>query len=255
MLKKRLIFTLLWNNGSFMLSRNFRLQKVGDVNWLNKNYNFSSIAESIDELVILNVSRGEFDPARFGEDVAAVTRGCFVPFALGGQLRTLEDAARMMHVGADKLVVNSALYYDPDFVRELSRVYGKQCVVASIDFKRGEKGFAAYVDNGEAVVEKPLERYIEEVSALGIGELYLNSMQKDGTGQGYVMDVLEQVPDSVGQPVIMAGGAGNAKHFLEGFSSKLVDAVATANLFNFVGDGLPRARQDLLDAGVDLARW
>jgi cyclase len=255
MLKKRLIFTLLYNRGAFVLSRNFRLQRVGDVAWLKKNYNFSRIAESIDELVILNVTRGEPDTARFCEAVMELTQGCFMPCALGGGLRTLDQARSLMDAGADKLIVNTALVRSPGFVQELVHIYGSQCVIASIDYRNSEGGFPVFIDNGSAPANTSLRGAVEGALRLGTGEIYLNSMDRDGTGQGYCMEVLAQVEGTVGVPLIMAGGAGNHRHLQEALAHPLVDAAATANLFNFVGDGLPKARGALIEANVRLAVW
>lgn len=254
-IKKRLIFTLLYNNGSFMLSRNFRLQRVGDIRWLQKNYNFSKIAASIDELIILDTTRSSVDTARFCEHVRQVTEGCFMPLAVGGGVRTLDQVRLIMHSGAEKVVMNTALYDDPEFVREVVRIYGSQCVVGSIDWRQQGDSFVVFIGCGSRAVPLSLAEMLEWAAEVGVGEIYLNSMDRDGTGQGYALDVLAAVGQSVRMPVIMAGGAGNYHHLLEGIRHSRVDAVATANLFNFIGDGLPQARAKLIDAGVPLAQW
>jgi cyclase len=120
MLKKRLIFTLLYNNGSFMLSRNFRLQNVGNLEWLKKNYDFSHISYSIDELVVLDVTRGERKLEDFCSALKLLTDGCFVPIAAGGGINQIESARMLLRSGADKVVVNSELYSDNGFVGDLA---------------------------------------------------------------------------------------------------------------------------------------
>lgn len=255
MVKKRLIFTLLYQNSSFHLSRNFRLQRVGDINWLNKNYNFSHIATAIDELIILDVSREGHDTDAFCESIQQVTQGCFMPLALGGGITHPEQVALMMASGADKIVLNTALTKDPGLVRELVSHYGSQCVVAAVDYRLQDGEFVVYVDCGRAQVAQPLAIYLEQLAELHVGEIYLNSMDKDGTGQGYCLEVLDQIGGIAHIPVIMAGGAGNHNHLLTGIQHPGIDAVATANLFNFVGNGLPSARRQLLDTGVELAQW
>jgi len=253
MLKKRVIFTLLYDNGSFMLSRNFRLQKVGNLDWLQKNYNFSQIAFSIDELVVLDVSRQNRDEDRFCEHIMALTEGCFVPIAAGGGVRSVEYARKLLRSGADKIVVNTLLATDVKEVNAIASECGRQCLVASIDVNQGN---TVWVDNGGLkldVVARDWVHYI--VNELPIGELYLNSMERDGTGQGYMTSLLDLLPDSIPIPVILAGGAGKHQHFIEGLHHKKVNAVATAHLFNFVGNGLELARKGLLDEGVDLPYW
>lgn len=256
MLKKRLIFTLIHDRGHFMLSRNFRLQKVGNVDWLNRNYGFSNISTSIDELVILDASREEVDTAHFCDQARAILKGCFMPVALGGQLRTKEQARMMTAAGADKLVLNTALADDPDFVRLLVRTFGTQCIIASVDYRREKDGaYAVYVENGSRRLEDDLAAHLRHVTSLDVGEIYLNSINQDGTGQGYDMDALAFLPEDLEIPVIMAGGAGNNLHLEAALKVPEIDAAATANLFNFVGTGLPIARERLLDAGLELARW
>lgn len=255
MLKKRLIFTLLYNKGAFMLSRNFRLQRVGDVNWLNKNYNFGHIATAIDELIILDVSRDELNTEIFCEQIRLVTEGCFMPLALGGGVTCADQVHKMITHGADKIVLNTALHRDTGLVSELIRHYGSQCIIASVDYRFTDGEFRVFVDRGKEKLEQPLMLYLEKLASLGVGEIYLNSMDMDGTGQGYCLNVLHQIDHISHVPVIMAGGAGNFHHLFAGLSHPLVDAVATANLFNFVGNGLPLVRTQLIDAGCPLARW
>ena len=255
MVKRRLIFTLLYSDGHFMLSRNFRLQQVGDVDWLHRNYGFSGIATSIDELIILDVSRCDRDTGRFCEHALAVSRDCFMPLSLGGGIRSLDQARHLVDQGAEKLVVNTLVHEAPERIRELAATYGRQCIVASIDYRATEAGYSVFVENGSTPVAGDLAAAVRAALDAGAGEIYLNSIDRDGTGQGYWMAALEAIGPGVDVPIIMAGGAGNHRHLLEGIRAPRVDAVATANLFNFVGDGLPRARAELLEAGVPLAEW
>lgn len=256
MLKKRLIFTLLYHQGQFMLSRNFRLQKVGDLRWLQTNYNFAHISYSIDELVVLDVTRGDRDPQAFGAALKSLGEGCFAPIAAGGGVRTLDHARTLLRSGADKVVVNTPLYGDDAFVRALASEFGAQCVVASMDIKRGPDGsYQAWAESGTRGVLGPAAEWIERVVASPVGELYLNSIDRDGTGQGYDLRSLDQLPAPMPKPVILAGGVGNATHLAQGLADPRVDAVATAHLFNFIGDGLRQARQSLRAGGVVLPVW
>lgn len=256
MLKKRLIFTLLYSNGQFMLSRNFRLQKVGSLHWLQTNYNFSHISYSIDELVILDVSRGEKDPEKFCDALKNITEGCFVPIAAGGGISTIESASKLLRSGADKIVVNSALYRNNGFISELTKEFGQQCIVASMDVKAApNESFQVWSQCGSERLDGPASEWIEKVCQLGIGELYLNSMDRDGTGQGYDLRLLDLLPTNMPKPVILAGGVGNASHLEQGLIDPRVDAVATAHLFNFIGNGLKQSREFLISGGVSLPVW
>jgi len=255
-LKKRLIFTLLYDSGDFVLSRNFRLQRVGDIKWLQKNYNFSQIAHYIDELIVLDVSRKARQPEQFCEVLKQLASGCFVPISAGGGVRDLEHARALLRSGADKVVINSALFDTPEFVAQLAQEYGQQCVVASIDAKCDDTGMAwCWTQNGEIRQNTSLVQRWPRLLELPVGEIYLNSIDRDGTGQGYDMDLLRSLPQAMSKPVILAGGVGNAQHLAQGLHDYRVDAAATAHLFNFVGDGLARARLQLVSQGFRLASW
>jgi imidazole glycerol-phosphate synthase subunit HisF len=255
MLKNRVIFVLLYDRGNFMLSRNFRLQKVGDLNWLKKNYDFSRIAFSIDELIVLDVSRSDHNEDKFLEHVRSLSEECFIPIAAGGGIRNVKQARNLLYSGADKIVVNSLLASDKDAIIELASEFGQQCLIASVDAKRSENGFRVWVENGTTVLDILLSEYLKEILSLPVGELYLNSMDRDGTGQGYEYELLDFLPISMRIPVILAGGAGKGEHLIEGLKDNRVDAVSTAHLFNFVGDGLVNARNSLYKMGMDLAKW
>ena len=256
MLKKRIIFTLLYDNGFFMLSRNFRLQRVGNLDWLQRNYNFAHIAFFIDELIVLDVTRGPRDPDGFCAALKALTAGCFVPIAAGGGVRTIGYARELLRSGADKIVVNTPLFEQPNLVKELTQEFGQQCVVGSVDLKQDQEGnYRIFTAAGTQAVDKRNTDALGWLSDGWVGELYLNSIERDGTGQGYDLETLDQLPPDCSIPVILAGGVGNATHLAAGFDDPRVDAVATAHLFNFIGDGLQRAREILVQQGAMLAVW
>jgi len=255
MLKKRLIFTLLYNSGNFMLSRNFRLQKVGDFSWLNKHYNFEKIAFSIDELIILDVTREGRNINDFSKAIKEVIKNVFVPVAVGGGIRTLDDAKLLLDSGADKIVLNSSLSNDKELIKTLVKSYGSQFIVGAVDYLIENNIKNVYIENGTLKIEQNLEKYLEDVEQLSIGEIYLNSIQKDGTGQGFDISLISDLLDQIKIPVIIAGGAGNHLHLIDGLKREDVDAVATANLFNFLGDGLPQARKQILEEKINIAKW
>lgn len=255
MLKKRIIFTLLFDNGQFMLSRNFRLQKVGNLGWLQRNYNFAQVAFFIDELIVLDVSRGIRNPDAFCAALEQISAGCFAPIAAGGGVTSVDYARRLLRSGADKIVLNSALADDPDLVRDIAREFGQQCVVGSVDVERAGDDYGVHIRNGSHLLDTPAREALNWTLNGQVGEIYLNCINRDGTGQGYDFETLDLLPLDCSIPVILAGGVGNAKHLAEGLADPRVDAVATAHLFNFVGDGLKKARHMLRDGGTELAFW
>jgi len=238
-----------------MQSRNFRLQKVGDLDWLEKNYKFQKISFSLDEIVILNATRVEKSINEFAMAVSRLVEDVFIPVAAGGGIRSADDARLLFSSGADKLVVNSILAEAPGLVRDLVKTYGSQSIIASIDYKSRNGANLVCINDGARELEMPLGKYIEHVQSLDIGEIYLNSMDRDGTGFGYDFETIGEIVDAVRLPLIIAGGAGNESHLIDGLHMGGVSAVATANLFNFIGDGLPKARNKIIESGENVAKW
>jgi len=255
MLRKRIIFTLIYSNGYFMQSRNFRLQKVGNLNWFEKNYKFQKIAFSLDELIVLNASKEVKSIEEFSKTVSELVNDVFIPIAAGGGIRSIEDAELLFNSGADKIVLNSILIEDPELIKALVLKYGSQSVVASIDYKNIDGENAVFINDGKVKIDFSLPEYIEYLQGLQIGEIYLNSIDQDGTGFGYDFETIVKLKDKINTPLIIAGGAGNENHLIEGLKMQGVSAVATANLFNFIGDGLPNARERIIQNGENIANW
>jgi len=253
--KKRLMFALLYDGGSFMLSRNFRLQRVGDIEWLERNYNFRETALSIDELVILNVERGRASMDGFHAHVKRLNDDCFVPITAGGGVRSVDDARVLLRSGADKVSINTVLWSDPPLVAALASEFGRQCLVASVDVRSGPDGHRAVVANGNEELPMPAAEWIARVAEMPIGEIFLTSVDRDGTGQGFDDAVLDLVPHGLPVPLIVAGGAGKAEHFVAPLRRDDVGAACTAHLFNFVGQSLATSRAHLRAEGVDLVEW
>jgi cyclase len=255
MLSKRLIFALLYDNGSFMLSRNFRLQKIGDLNWLEDNYGFANVGYQIDELVVIDVSRQNRDTAKFCEALKQLTRDCFAPITAGGGINTIEHARELLRSGADKILVNSALHDQPELVDTLAREFGRQCVVASVDTQKINNSYRVLKHNGTIETAYSLDQFLLRCAGLPIGEIYLTSIDRDGTGNGIDFEMLTHLNHVKDLPIIIKGGVGNADHIIAGLSDNRVDAVATAHLLNFMGDGLARARELAISGGINLPKF
>jgi len=238
-----------------MLSRNFRLQAVGDLNWLKEYYDFDAIAFSIDELVVLNVERGEKDAAGFARHLSELVQNCFVPLAAGGGIRSIDDAFMLLNAGADKLVVNTPLVKQPDLVRELVKTFGGQCVVASIDYKRRGETTEVFISDGGETTRVTVEEALKNAEDLGAGEIYLTCMDLDGTGQGYDLQTIRRAAEVARVPLIASGGVGKFGQLADGIECGGVPAVSTAHLFNFMADGLIEARSQMKGRGIDMAEW
>lgn len=250
MAKKRIIFTLLYENGSFMLSRNFRLQRAGDVNWLLRNYNFAHVAQSLDELIVIDVSRAEINRKKFLQSVSVISQNCFVPITIGGSITDFQTAAEFIEYGADKIIVNSIFDTDPGVVEQISSYFGRQCVVGGIDVVGSSVGeYRTAGKHAATVLEITPRERIELMIKSGAGEILLQSVDRDGTGNGFDLHLLQLCEQFSSVPLIVSGGFGKAEHIIDALRHEAVDAIATANLFNFIGDGLQKSRETVLRIG------
>lgn len=255
MLRKRLIFTLIYCDGYFIQSRNFRLQKVGDINWLKKNYKFKHSSFSIDELIVLDASRTEKMSKKFLFDVEELAMDCLIPLSVGGGVDSLEKCKTLFSSGADKIVLNSSLTRNVDFVNTASNYYGTQSIVGSIDVRKSDSNYCVYIQDGKTEIEQSLLEYLVHIENIGVGEIYLNSIDRDGTGFGFDLELVDYLEQQNHLPLIIAGGAGNYNHFIEVLKKEHINAASTANLFNFMGDGLAITRTELLAQKINLSNW
>jgi imidazole glycerol-phosphate synthase subunit HisF len=239
-----------------MLSRNYRLQAVGTIEWLFDNYEFATVSRGLDELMVLDVSRGVRDSAAFAVAVSEIARRCFIPLTAGGGVRTVADASMLLRHGADKVLVNTQFADAPEQCLAIAEFFGRQCLVAGVDYVEKTDGARiVVVDNGQRDTGALLSDWIEHVVASGAGEIVLQSVTRDGTGMGLDLDVTSLLTTRPEVPLILLGGVGRSEHIAAGFRVPSVDAVATANLFNFIGESFVTARRDLIAEGLDVADW
>ncbi len=250
---KRIIFVLLHCDGYYMLSRNFRLQRVGDIEWVLRNYEIRRVSLGIDELMILDISTGDGFRTAFLRDLKRLVEECFIPVTVGGRLRTRADVATCFAVGADKVLINSGFYDAPEFCEQVATTYGSQALIAGIDVIDD-------VDGTQGTPVRPFVRrnalkgHVRRTVECGAGEVLIQSVDRDGTGNGLDLS-LAGIAECGSTPLILMGGVGQASHISEGLSDDEVDAVATANLFNFIGDAFVASRVHGRAAGVPLASW
>lgn len=252
---RRVIFALLYDGGHFMLSRNFRLQKVGTIDWLFDNYDFARVSRGLDELMVLDVSRGARNVDDFVEKVRHISSRCFIPMTVGGGIASFETAQRYMRSGADKLLVNTAFREESVLCRSLADHFGRQCIVAGIDYKRTVGGRSVMICNGSREVPVDLSEWVDSVQRNGAGELLFQSMDQDGTGMGLDLAVVDELRQPPEVPCILMGGIGKAEHVIDGLLHPTVDAVATANLFNFIGSAFLDVRRSIASSGIQMAQW
>lgn len=188
-----------------------------------------------DELVFLDITASSDARDTVVDMVEAVAKRVFIPFTVGGGIRTVDDFRKILNAGADKVSVNSAAVKNPELIREAAERFGSQCVVCAIDAKRRENGsgWDVYLNGGRVNTGIDAVEWAKRAADLGAGEILLTSMDCDGTKAGYDIELTRAVSESVSIPVIASGGAGKMEHFLDAFRDGKADAVLAASLFHF----------------------
>ncbi|MFB6262665.1 MAG: imidazole glycerol phosphate synthase subunit HisF [Bradymonadaceae bacterium] len=210
--------------------------------------------QGADELVMLDVSATPEGRQARGETIRRVRRRLAIPLTVGGGVRSVDDAAELLAAGADKVAVNTAAVRDPSIVERLSSRFGSQCTVVSIDAKRREdEGWDVVVSGGSETTSRRAVEWAREVDERGAGEILLTNWDRDGTKQGYDLELLRRVTDAVEVPVIASGGAAGADHLVEALQAG-ADAVLAASIFHRGETTVADVKEQLDDAGLEVRR-
>lgn len=254
MLARRIIPCLDVANGRVVKGVHFEsLRDAGDPVEQAARYD----DEGADELVFLDISASHEARDTMLEMVSRVADSIFIPFTVGGGIRSVEDAGRALRAGADKVAVNTAAVKEPDLVRRLADSFGSQCVVSAVDVRRIQSpsrgaaeppGWQVFITGGRDPTDLEGLDWIERLAELGAGEILLTSMDRDGTQQGYDLALLRAASSRVRIPVIASGGAGNLEHLAEGLNAG-AHGVLAASIFHYQGRSLPEARAFLRARG------
>jgi cyclase len=209
--------------------------------------------EGADEVVFLDITATSDKRETLTELVERIAERVFIPFTVGGGVRSVDDMRRLLKAGADKVAVNSAAVKRPELLEECSREFGEQCVVCAIDAKRREDGdgWEVYVAGGRKPTGVDGLEWCERAEQLGAGEILLTSMDRDGTRDGYDHELLREVANRVEIPVIASGGVGNLQHLVDGIKSG-AHAVLAASIFHFGDHSVGEARKVMQDAGIPM---
>ncbi|HWM12674.1 MAG TPA: imidazole glycerol phosphate synthase subunit HisF, partial [Solirubrobacteraceae bacterium] len=205
-------------------------------------------ATGADELIFLDITATSDKRSTVVDLARRAADEIFVPFTIGGGVREVADAQAVLDAGADKVAVNSAAVARPELVAELADVFGAQCVVLAIDAKRRGDGFEVYVAGGRTPTGRDAVAWAREGVSRGAGEIMLTSMDRDGTKDGYDLELTRAIAGAVDVPVIASGGAGEPRHLVEGLAAG-ADAVLCASIFHYGEYTIPQVRSSLLSAG------
>ncbi len=246
-LAKRIIPCLDVDKGRVVKGINFvNLIDAGDPVENARRYD----QEGADELVFLDITASSEKREIMLNVVKRTQSAVFIPFTVGGGLRSREDIRLILEAGADKVSVNSAAVRHPSFVSQAARTFGAQCIVVAIDAKRAGKGFEVYIDGGRTPTGRDAIAWAKQVEALGAGEILLTSMDRDGTKDGYDIPLTKAICEAVNIPVIASGGAGNLDHLVEALVDGKADAVLAASIFHFGEWSIQEAKAYLAKRGI-----
>ena len=247
MVLKRVIPCLDVDAGRVVKGTNFvGLRDAGDPVELAERYD----AEGADELVFLDITASHEARETIVELARRTADNVFIPFTIGGGIRSPGDAQAVLDAGADKVSVNSAALRRPQLIEELADTFGAQCVVVAIDAKREDGRFGVYLDGGRVATGRDAVEWAREATERGAGEVLLTSMDRDGTEDGYDLELTRAVAAAVPVPVIASGGAGRLEHLSEAVIEGGADAVLCASIFHYGQHTVAEAKERMSEAGI-----
>ena len=247
MLAKRIITCLDIKDGRTVKGVNFEgLRDAGDPVELAQRY----ADEGADELVFLDITATKEKRKTLVELVRRIARRLNIPFTVGGGIGSVAQIEELLHAGADKVSLNSAIVREPDLINRASARFGSQCIVAAVDAKRTGDHWNVYISGGSKDTGKRVIPWIREAEQRGAGEILLTSMDADGTKDGFDIELLQQVNKNVTIPVIASGGAGSSTHCIEAIKTGKADAVLAASIFHFNEIEIHDLKQAMADAGI-----
>ena len=251
MFTKRIIPCLDVNNGRVVKGVNFvQLRDAGDPVEIAKAYD----AAGADELVFLDITASCEQRDTVVDMVRRVAANVFIPFTVGGGIRTVDDFKKLLREGADKISINSSAINTPDLINDAADKFGSQCVVVAIDAKRRAdgSGWNVYKNGGRIDVGLDAVEWAMKAEKLGAGEILLTSMDCDGTKAGYDIELTNTIASNVSIPVIASGGAGSKEHFLDAFTKGKADAALAASLFHYKELDIMELKKYLADNGIPM---
>ena len=253
MFTKRIIPCLDVNNGRVVKGVNFvNLQDAGDPVEIAKAYDKAGA----DEVVFLDITASSDNRSTVVDMVRKVAANVFIPFTVGGGIRTVDDFKMLLREGADKISINSSAINNPQLVQDAAMKFGSQCVVVAIDAKRREDGtgWNIYKNGGRIDVGIDAVEWAKKVEGLGAGEILLTSMDCDGTKAGYDIALTRDIAEAVSIPVIASGGAGTLEHFYDALTEGKADAALAASLFHYKELEIMEVKDYLAKRGVSVRR-
>ncbi len=258
--KKRVIPVLFIKNGLVVRSEGFKkFQIIGNVIHEASRYN----QWNVDELIYIDISRDKiYDTRRddlfvksfnsIFEIVHAIAKVCFMPLTFGGGIRTIDDVHLLIRNGADKVLLNTAAYDSPELIRNIAHIYGAQSIVVSVDYRIQDKQAYLFTHYGQINTGITVQDYVKRCEDLGVGELMLHAIERDGSGSGFDCEMIYDIIEKTKLPIIACGGAGSDDDFVDILSIPNISAVAAGNIFHFTERSYPRIKHMLKQENINV---
>lgn len=248
-LSKRIIPCLDVDQGRVVKGVNFvNIRDAGDPVEVAKRYN----EQGADEITMLDITATHEGRGTMIETVKSIAGQVFIPLTVGGGIRTVEDIRTMLNAGADKVSINSAAIFNPEFVKEASERFGAQCIVVAIDAKRVDDHWEIFTHGGRKPTGIDAVEWAQKMEQYGAGEILLTSMDQDGVKTGFDLPLTRAVADAVSIPVIASGGVGNLDHLAEGVNEGHADAVLAASIFHFGEYSIEEAKRHMSSKDIEM---
>ena len=252
-LAKRIIPCLDVDKGRVVKGVQFvDIRDAGDPVEVARRYN----EQGADEITFLDITASHEDRDTTLHTVERMAGEVFIPLTVGGGVRELQDIRNLLNAGADKVAINSAAIHNPELVREAAQRFGSQCIVVAIDAKQVEQGdnprWEIFTHGGRKPTGINAIEWAEKMADFGAGEILLTSMDRDGTKNGFDLNLISRISDAVNVPVIASGGVGNLQHLVDGILEGKADAVLAASIFHFAEYTVPEAKEYMAQRGVNV---
>lgn len=233
----------MFNQGILYRSKNFEPDYRYTINFID--------SWSVDEVILMDITRPESrENFLFMEVVKNFAKDCFVPICMGGGIRSIDDISRYLELGADKVSLNTAALNNPELIEEAAKKFGSQCIVVSIDVKKVSDKYLVFGNCGRLQTSWTPEIFAKHVQNLGAGEIFINSIDRDGSLEGYDNDLSKLIASNINIPLLLGGGAGKWQDFVDGFNLGLADGVVTSNIYHFTESSIKSAKKFITSKGV-----
>jgi imidazole glycerol-phosphate synthase subunit HisF len=249
MLKVRIIPILLLKDGRMVKGKQFTdYRDTGDPVFASRIYN----TQFVDELIFLDITATNEGRETYFDIIEHVSKECFMPLTIGGGISNVSQIRKLLKAGADKVVINTEAVNTPQFIEEAAAIFGSQCIVIGIDVRYEKGNYHVYTNSGKVKTDLVLGDHIVNMERLGAGEIFINSIDRDGMMRGYDLELIKLVLTFTTLPVIACGGAGNFMHLVDAYKKTDIGALAMASIYHF-GDNNPvRARSYLKNQDINI---